>query len=148
MQGLIRHFIYFYALLDVCIMRQTILFIFCIKFKQGLVTLKESLFYVGQILLQLEYLHFHQIIYRDLKPENIIVKANGYLSLIDMGTAKFLQRKSPKDVIRTFTVLGSPHYLAPEIMEGKGYSFEVDIYSLGIFLNCKIYNLYNRDMLL
>ena len=83
------------------------------------------------MLLQLEYLHFHQIVYRDLKPENIIVQANGYLRLIDMGTAKFLQRKSPKDIIRTFTVLGSPHYLAPEIMEGKGYSFEVDIYSMG-----------------
>jgi len=49
-----------------------------------------------------------------------------------MGTAKFMQRKSPGDVIRTFTVLGSPHYLAPEILEGKGYGFEVDIYSLGI----------------
>ena len=41
----------------------------------------------------LEYLHKHNIIYRDLKPENMIVNNDGYLKLIDMGTAKILERK-------------------------------------------------------
>ncbi len=60
-----------------------------------------------------------------------MVEASGYLKMIDMGTAKFLKQKGSGEILRTFTVLGSPHYLAPEILEGFGYSFMVDIYSLG-----------------
>jgi len=60
-----------------------------------------------------------------------MVESNGYLKMIDMGTAKFLKQKDSGEILRTFTVLGSPHYLAPEILEGFGYSFMVDIYSLG-----------------
>jgi len=41
----------------------------------------------------LEYLHTNNIIYRDLKPENMIVNNDGYLKLIDMGTAKILERE-------------------------------------------------------
>ncbi len=80
----------------------------------------------------LEYLHTHNIIYRDLKPENMIVNNDGYLKLIDMGTAKIIERKNENDVCRTFTILGSPHYLAPEVLEGKGYTFSADFYSLGV----------------
>jgi len=80
----------------------------------------------------LEYLHTNNIIYRDLKPENMIVNNDGYLKLIDMGTAKILERENQQDVCRTFTILGSPHYLAPEVLEGKGYSFTADFYSLGV----------------
>ena len=80
----------------------------------------------------LEYMHTHSIIYRDLKPENMIVNKDGYLKLIDMGTAKILERSDQKDVCRTFTILGSPHYLAPEVLEGRGYTFAADFYSLGV----------------
>ena len=57
--------------------------------------------------------------------------ADGYIKMIDLGTAKVLKRKSDTDILRTFTVLGSPHYLAPEIMLGQGYGFACDVYSLG-----------------
>ena len=84
----------------------------------------------------LEYLHGQNIIYRDLKPENVLTKRNGYLKLIDFGTAKLLGEEEEKDGgernFRTFTILGSPHYMAPEVIEGKGYSYAVDIYSLGV----------------
>ncbi len=56
----------------------------------------------------------------------------GYLKLIDMGTAKFLKTKKRKDIARTWTIIGSPQYMAPEIIEGHGYSFAVDVYSIGV----------------
>ena len=56
-----------------------------------------------------------------------MVQADGYLKMIDMGTAKILE----KGIERTFTIVGSPHYLAPEILESEGYSFLADIHSLG-----------------
>jgi len=51
---------------------------------------EDARFYTGQLLLGIEYLHTSGIIYRDLKPENVMVDADGYLKMIDMGTAKFL----------------------------------------------------------
>ena len=77
----------------------------------------------------LEYLHSKNIVYRDLKPENSVCDESGYLYMIDMGTAKFLTEDSG---YRSFTIIGTPHYMAPEILEGKGYGFAADIWSLGI----------------
>ena len=78
----------------------------------------------------MEYLHTNNIIYRDIKPENIMVDDKGYMRLIDMGTAKFLKGKGG----RTYTIIGTPHYMAPEILIGKGYSYSVDLWSIGICL--------------
>ena len=81
------------------------------------------------MLVCVEYLHSKNIVYRDLKPENSVVSEDGYLHMIDMGTAKFLEKESG---YRTFTIIGTPHYMAPEIIEGKGYGFSSDIWSLGV----------------
>ena len=86
-----------------------------------------SRFYIGSCLMVLQYLHDKSIIYRDLKPENLMIDEDGYLKLIDFGAAKIIKE-------RTFTILGTPHYMAPEIILGNGYSFEVDIWSLGAML--------------
>jgi len=48
-----------------------------------------------------------------------------------LGTAKEL---TAKNCFKTFTIIGTPHYMAPEVFEGKGYSFEADIWSLGCLL--------------
>lgn len=59
---------------------------------------------------------------------SILIK--GFMKLIDMGTAKFLKGKGG----RTYTIIGTPHYMAPEILTGKGYSYSVDLWSIGICL--------------
>lgn len=80
--------------------------------------------------MAIEYLHYHKIVYRDLKPENVMITHDGYVRLIDMGTAKFIDSKPA----RTYTIIGTPHYMAPEVLLNKGYSFYVDIWSIGIIL--------------
>ncbi len=59
-----------------------------------------------------------------------MVDEKGYLKLIDMGTAKLIKNKNG----RTFTIIGTPHYMAPEIISGKGYTYSADIWSLGVCL--------------
>jgi cGMP-dependent protein kinase len=95
----------------------------------GLLSDLDNQFYIGSMLLSLEYLHNKFIIYRDIKPENILVDNLGIMKLIDLGTAKKLDEKKNA---RTFTIIGTPHYMAPEIITGKGYSFSVDLWSVGI----------------
>lgn len=56
---------------------------------------------------------------------------DGYLKLIDMGTAKKL---TIEDRFRTKTIIGTPHYMAPEIITGKGYTFSSDLWGLGVIM--------------
>ena len=93
---------------------------------------EQSQYYIGSMILAIEYLHSLKIIYRDIKPENIMIDDKGRLRLIDMGTAKIL--KSKAGMSRTYTILGTPHYMAPEILVGKGYGLLVDLWSIGICL--------------
>ena len=91
----------------------------------GLLNKEQTNFYVASMLIAINYLHSRKIIYRDIKPENIIVERNGYLKLIDFGTAKEIED-------RTKTIIGTPHYMAPETIMGGGYSFPVDFWSISI----------------
>ena len=95
----------------------------------GLLTADQTMFYGAQLLHILQTFHEKQFIYRDLKPENVMVCADGYLKLIDLGTCKRLNGTE-----KTFTMIGTPNYMAPETLAGKGYSFYVDLWSLGIVL--------------
>ncbi len=77
--------------------------------------------------LALKYLHNSNIAYRDLKPENVILGKNGYLKLVDFGFSKVIQN-------RTFTVCGTPEYMAPEIILKEGHDKACDLWALGIFI--------------
>jgi len=95
-----------------------------------LFTRSQAMFYIGSLLLMIEAMQERNVVYRDLKPENIMLDTEGYLKLIDFGTAKKLDAKCG----RTFTPVGTTHYMAPEIMRGKGYGLEVDVWALGVVL--------------
>eukprot|EP01063_Lacrimia_lanifica_P005218 TRINITY_DN12_c0_g4_i1.p1 TRINITY_DN12_c0_g4~~TRINITY_DN12_c0_g4_i1.p1 ORF type:complete len:334 (+),score=141.00 TRINITY_DN12_c0_g4_i1:115-1116(+) len=86
-----------------------------------------SKFYSAEVALAFEYLHEKCIIYRDLKPENLLLDIQGHIKITDFGFAK----KVPE---RSFTLCGTPEYLAPEIIQSKGHGKAVDWWALGILL--------------
>jgi len=85
-----------------------------------------SRFYTGCVVLALEHVHSHGIVYRDLKPENLMITRNGYLKVIDFGFAKKRNQST--------SLCGTPAYLAPEMITGGIQNFGVDWWCLGIFL--------------
>ena len=93
----------------------------------GILNKSQAQFYIGSLMLAINYLHERKFIFRDIKPENIIVLENGFIKLIDFGTAKEIKDK-------TKSIIGTPQYMAPEVILGDNYSLEIDYWSLGVCL--------------
>jgi len=85
----------------------------------------EALCYSMMVAAALDYLHARRVAYRDLKPENLLLDERGYLKLVDFGFAKEV-------VDRTWTLCGTPEYMAPEVILNEGHGVGVDWWALGI----------------
>ena len=90
----------------------------------------EILDYFTQVCLAIDHILGKKIIHRDLKSGNIFLMKNGIIKLGDFGIAKGFQKTMDK----AKTMVGTPYYLSPEIIEGKPYDAKSDIWSLGVLL--------------
>ena len=115
-------------------------------------TEKEAKFYISELILAIESIHKLDCIHRDIKPDNILIGKDGHIKLSDFGLAKisdklyekedekyknFLKnKKSEKNNKMThnknFSCVGTAYYVAPEVLNKKGYEEDIDWWSVGI----------------
>jgi len=112
-----------YFLLDVCLGGE----LFTILRHRRNFPESTARFFAACVIEAFHFMHSRDVIYRDLKPENLVLDNNGYLKITDFGFAKECPEK-------TFTLCGTPDYLAPEIVTGQGHGKPVDWWTLGILL--------------
>ncbi|KAJ3606579.1 hypothetical protein NHX12_026100 [Muraenolepis orangiensis] len=89
-------------------------------------------FLVTQILVALRHLHFNNVVHCDLKPENVLLASAGpfpQVKLCDFGFARIIGEKSFRR-----SVVGTPAYLAPEVLRSKGYNRSLDMWSVGVIV--------------
>lgn len=98
------------------------------KFKEN-----ETKYIILQIIIGINYLHKHNIIYRSCKPEDILVDINGYIAITDFGNSKILE-KDNNNQYKTSSNIGIKEYKAPEIILGEKYDIKSDYWSIGILL--------------
>lgn len=96
--------------------------------KDGVVEEKYVSVITREVLSALSYLHKSSIIHRDLKAANILITATGKVMLCDFGVSALLVTASSK----RNTLVGTPHWMAPEVAQGSAYDTKADIWSLGI----------------
>src|SRR5437016_7818209 len=105
--------------------------------RRGALPLQEALTYIEQSAAALDYAHAHGIIHRDLKPSNFLLHPDGRLVLADFGIARMMQRNGialGMTLTNTGSLLGTPDYMAPEMIRGGQVDNRTDIYELGIVL--------------
>ncbi|MBR3356762.1 MAG: Stk1 family PASTA domain-containing Ser/Thr kinase [Solobacterium sp.] len=98
---------------------------------RGPLVKEEAVDIMRQLVSAVGEAHSKGIIHRDIKPQNVIVKADGTVKILDFGIAT---AKGSMQLTQTNNVMGSVHYLAPELSQGKGASAQSDIYALGVVL--------------
>ncbi|XP_022095605.1 serine/threonine-protein kinase D3-like isoform X2 [Acanthaster planci] len=89
-------------------------------------------FLISQILIALKYLHIKNVVHCDLKPENVLLSSEGdfpQVKLCDFGFARIIGEKSFRR-----SVVGTPAYLAPEVLRSKGYNRSLDMWSVGVII--------------
>lgn len=105
-----------------------------IRTKTGLIVEAKILPIFEPILEAFEYAHKHKVVHRDIKPSNIIITNDGTPKILDFGISTIIDDSKDNDVQESF-IMGTPSYMSPEQVKGKGIDFRSDIYSLGVLLH-------------
>ncbi|KAL8009540.1 putative cGMP-dependent kinase, protein kinase-like domain superfamily, rmlC-like jelly roll [Plasmopara halstedii] len=101
----------------------------------GAFDVSAARFYAANVVEALRYLQKMKVAYRDLKPENLVIDSAGYLKMVDFGFAKHVPyHRNGALYERSFTLCGTPEYLAPELVLNKGHGKAVDHWALGCLL--------------
>jgi len=108
-------------------------------------TEEEAKFYTAELILAVESIHKLDCIHRDIKPDNILIDKNGHIKLSDFGLAKvsdkLYEQNSTKDPNynpnkkthqKLYSCVGTAFYVAPEVLNKKGYTQEIDWWSVGV----------------
>jgi len=95
---------------------------------RGKLSEQAARFYAATVVYAFTTIHSQKIAYRDLKPENLVMDSEGFVKLVDFGLAKQLLSG------KTWTLCGTPDYLAPEIILNEGHDLAVDYWALGILI--------------
>ena len=95
--------------------------------KTGTIEPYDARIYACEVVCALSYLHGLHMAYRDIKPENLLITASGHIKITDFGFLKVTKEK-------TYTLCGTPEYLAPEIINKEGYDKRCDWWALGVLL--------------
>mmetsp|Transcript_27101 Transcript_27101/g.83506 ORF Transcript_27101/g.83506 Transcript_27101/m.83506 type:complete len:459 (+) Transcript_27101:368-1744(+) len=101
--------------------------LFCHLQRLGKFAEPRARFYTAELVLALAHVHALGVVYRDLKPENLVLDSKGYVKLVDLGLAKVVPGK-------TWTLCGTPDYLAPEVILNEGHDKAVDYWALGVLM--------------
>jgi serine/threonine-protein kinase len=101
--------------------------------RSGRLPLSAGLHTARQLCRGLAAAHAQGVLHRDIKPENLIIEASGNVKLMDFGIARPLERVGPGKT-RAGVIIGTPHYLAPEQLEGGEADERADLYSCGMVL--------------
>ena len=83
------------------------------------------------ILRGLKYLHSKQVLHRDIKPGNVLLEQTGQCKLADFGTAAFVQCGPEADAEAPDMIVGTPHYMAPEVVRGEAGTAG-DVWATGV----------------
>jgi serine/threonine protein kinase len=102
--------------------------------QQGSLSLHKTLLYIEQAAAALDYAHKRGVIHRDLKPSNFLLHTDGHLVLADFGIAHMMRTTSTTFISQPEVVLGTPQYMAPEMIYKQPVDYHADIYELGIVL--------------
>ncbi|XP_066588037.1 serine/threonine-protein kinase D1 isoform X2 [Prorops nasuta] len=100
--------------------------------ERGRLTERVTKFLITQILIALKHLHSKNIVHCDLKPENVLLSSDSeftQVKLCDFGFARIIGEKSFRR-----SVVGTPAYLAPEVLRNKGYNRSLDMWSVGVII--------------
>lgn len=103
------------------------------KFEGDEIDERRVIEYTKEIADGLNHMHEQRVIHRDLKPANILITSDGIFKLGDLGLGRIMNTET----IKTFSKVGTPLYMAPEVINNGGYDFKCDNWSLG----CVIYEL-------